>query len=103
MKAFQETYPVAGACHETFASRVDALRHRFGMTVQEFAEKVGGKVTRKGALDLRDLRCDQLARACGVNPVWVYAGSVAPRRFWPDWWTPPDAQQALGRFDGTGK
>lgn len=99
---FKPEAPYAGAGSDSFDSRLLDLRHHFGMTVQDFADKIGAKVTRKGTLDIRGLPVTKIAKACNVNDLWLYAGSNVAQRFWPVWWNPPNAQHELPTAESVG-
>jgi transcriptional regulator with XRE-family HTH domain len=77
------------------ADRFRMLRNVKGMDVKAFSEFTG--LTTKQITNFEsnrqfstksDPKIDKVARLCGVQPVWLYAGSDVPRRFWPVWWNP---------------
>lgn len=95
MKPFKPSCPLAGFGGEDIAKRITALREHLGLERKEFSELTGLKIEQVRKLETGrqqstrgDPSVDQIARKCGVQPVWLYAGSNVPRRMWPDWWRP---------------
>ena len=94
MKSYQAPTRFCGSINgDSVGGRLQAIRSRLCMTRKQFAEHVGltdGQVARleRGGKGTRNDQpsIDQIARICGVQPVWLYAGSVAPRNLWPEWW-----------------
>lgn len=67
-------------------------RERSGLSVKDAAEAIGctpqllGKIEKGGARDTSDRSLiTRAAKAYGVNATWLWAGSCAPTRFWPEW------------------
>lgn len=79
-----------------WGGRLYALRTHHGLARAAFASKIGLKkdaLYRLEACGQQTTRGDQptihaIARMFDVQPVWLYAGSAAPQRMWPDWWRP---------------
>ena len=94
MKSYQAPTRFCGSINgDSVGGRLQAIRSRLCMTRKQFAEHIGltdGQVSRleRGGKGTRNDQpsIDQIARICGVQPVWLYAGSVAPRNLWPEWW-----------------
>ena len=95
MKAYRASTPrLAGTIEgDTFSGRLHALRTHLCLTRKQFSDRVGLTIDQIGRLERggNGTRSDNpsiesIARTCGVQPVWLYAGSIAPRSLWPDWW-----------------
>ena len=92
MQHFRLKYPAAGSANETMRSRFswaigraattkDALLEAAKIHVDQFDKMLAGK-------DVKGIDMTALAGLLKVNPVWLWAGSNAPRRVWPDGWEP---------------
>ena len=74
------------------SSRFLQSRTRACLGLKEAAEKIGctpqllGKIEKGSARDTADRGLiTRAASAYGVHYVWLWAGTCAPRRFWPEW------------------
>lgn len=90
--AMQFVGHIPGDC---IAARIRALREHKGMDVKSFSEFTGLTVKQVNNFEADrqfstkgDPGIDKVARLCEVSPVWLYAGSDVPERFWPVWWAP---------------
>jgi len=97
MRAFGASVRFVGYVEgDSIGKRLQSLRESVGLTQKEFADKCGLKLrqvqsfeqNRQQSTRTADPSIDTIARRCGVQPVWLYAGSDSPKRFWPEWWTP---------------
>lgn len=96
MKSFRATIRHCGTiAGDSIGARIFAIRKNNGLTQKAFAEKTGLSPAQVGRLERggQGTRTDQpsidtIAREFGVQPVWLYAGSEAPPRMWPQWWKP---------------
>jgi len=81
---------------DTIGNRLKQLREHANLTRKQFADKTGldehqvYRFETQGQLATKDEfpSCDAVARLFCVQPVWLYAGSMAPEKLWPDWWRP---------------
>ncbi|MGN6234970.1 helix-turn-helix domain-containing protein [Dyella sp.] len=75
---------------DTFAQRLRRARQHCGLTVDDLGAKVSmlprrvQKYEDGGAAPARH-DIDRLARACGVEPMWLMAGDLAGKKFAPVW------------------
>ena len=102
MKPYKAPIQFAGHIPgDCMADRFRALRGVMAMDVKTFAEFTGLKPDQINKFESNrqfstqnDPKLDKIARLCGVQPVWLYAGSDAPKRMWPVWWDPtPKAEE----------
>lgn len=94
MKGYKATTKLAGMIDgDSFGGRFHALRMRTGLSRVKFGEMIGLTAAQLSNLEKggKRTRGDEptiamVAAKCGVSSVWLYAGSVAPKNLWPDWW-----------------
>jgi transcriptional regulator with XRE-family HTH domain len=94
MKGITAPHFVGTVSGDTFGARLTALRNHVGLSREQFADETGldkeqvRRFETKGQLATKNEfpSCDAVARRYGVQPAWLYAGSMIPPSMWPDWW-----------------
>lgn len=78
--------------NDHLSSRFYSARERAHITMKDAAEAIGctpqllGKIEKGSAKDSADRGLVvRAAKAYGVHYVWLWAGTCAPQRFWPEW------------------
>lgn len=85
----------AGSLEGDYISvRFTQARQHAGLSLPDAADAIGCAHSLLGRIEKGSVRdttgkglVSQAAKVYGVNATWLFAGSCAPQRFWPEWFS----------------